>query len=144
IRLQAPGDHSPSDTEVVAVPEWWRMVGAMNDADKASLKRLSFAFMRRFAFVPVPLPSPQEFETLIQTAALSSGLVSTHPAYVEALKAIFAGQDGLRGLDLGMGFAIPKAMIKQAKAELGLDGSRTAEALLGSGLELYVAPQLQG
>jgi 5-methylcytosine-specific restriction protein B len=120
------------------------MVGAMNDADKASLKRLSFAFMRRFAFVPVPLPAPGAYEGLIQQAAVASGLAATHAEYVEGLKGIFARVDGLQGLALGMGFAIPKAMIKQALAELGLDPARTSHTLLGSGLELYLAPQLQG
>jgi 5-methylcytosine-specific restriction protein B len=144
IRLQVPGDHDPGDAEVIAVPDWWRMVGAMNDADKASLKRLSFAFMRRFAFVPVPLPAPGAYEGLIQQAAVASGLAATHAEYVEGLKGIFARVDGLQGLALGMGFAIPKAMIKQALAELGLDPARTSHTLLGSGLELYLAPQLQG
>ncbi len=99
IRLQVPGDHDPGDAEVIAVPDWWRMIGAMNDADKASLKRLSFAFMRRFAFVPVPLPSPEAYEALIQSAAASSKLDSTQPEFVEGLKAVFARADFFASFD---------------------------------------------
>ncbi len=38
------------------VPPSWRMVATANSADKATLYRLSYAFMRRFAFVHVPAP----------------------------------------------------------------------------------------
>ena len=34
----------------------WRMIGTLNISDKASLFQLSFAFLRRFAVVDVPLP----------------------------------------------------------------------------------------
>ncbi|MFX0172012.1 MAG: AAA family ATPase [Candidatus Hodarchaeota archaeon] len=39
----------------------WRIIGTMNEADKSSLYDLSFAFMRRFAFLYVPNPN---FETI--------------------------------------------------------------------------------
>jgi AAA domain (dynein-related subfamily) len=42
----------------IAIPHWWRMIGSMNDADRASLKRFSLAFARRFAMVPLDLPDP--------------------------------------------------------------------------------------
>lgn len=52
----------------VPVPGHWRMIGTMNTFDKASLYRLSYAFMRRFAFVEVPVPSDPEFRTIIAEA----------------------------------------------------------------------------
>lgn len=44
----------------------WRMLGTMNVSDKASLFQLSFAFLRRFAVVEVPLPSRQGYEALFR------------------------------------------------------------------------------
>ncbi|WP_339226035.1 AAA family ATPase [Oceanobacillus sp. FSL K6-2867] len=38
------------------IPRDWRMIGTMNTLDKASLYEMSYAFMRRFAFIPVGVP----------------------------------------------------------------------------------------
>jgi energy-coupling factor transporter ATP-binding protein EcfA2 len=46
----------------------WRMLGTMNASDKASLFQLSFAFLRRFAVVDVPLPPREEYTKLFETA----------------------------------------------------------------------------
>lgn len=42
----------------------WRLIGTLNARDKASLFRLSFAFLRRFAVVDVPLPAPDPYRKL--------------------------------------------------------------------------------
>jgi len=42
------------------VPDSWRIFATMNTYDKTSLYEMSYAFMRRFAFIPVPAP---EFAT---------------------------------------------------------------------------------
>lgn len=44
----------------------WRMLGTLNIADKASLFQLSFAFLRRFAVVDVPLPNREEYALLLR------------------------------------------------------------------------------
>jgi len=49
----------------------WRMIGTLNVSDKASLFQLSFAFLRRFAVVDVPLPARSDYETFL-TSALGS------------------------------------------------------------------------
>jgi energy-coupling factor transporter ATP-binding protein EcfA2 len=41
----------------------WRLIGTLNVSDKASLFQLSFAFLRRFAIVDVPLPEPHEYRS---------------------------------------------------------------------------------
>lgn len=46
----------------------WRIIGTMNTYDKNSLFTLSYAFMRRFALVPIPSPTIEEFKTIIQKA----------------------------------------------------------------------------
>ena len=38
------------------IPSDWRIIATMNTYDKASLYEMSYAFMRRFAFVPVDVP----------------------------------------------------------------------------------------
>ncbi len=39
----------------------WRLLGTLNVSDKASLFQLSFAFLRRFAVVDVPLPDEERY-----------------------------------------------------------------------------------
>lgn len=52
------------------IPDDWRLLGTMNTYDKTSLYQLSYAFMRRFAFIPVPVPGDSEIDrTLIQNYA---------------------------------------------------------------------------
>lgn len=38
------------------IPRSWRIIGMMNTIDKSSLFEMSYAFMRRFAFIPVSVP----------------------------------------------------------------------------------------
>ena len=45
-----------SDDRFVITPGW-RLIGTLNISDKASLFQLSFAFLRRFAVIDIPLPS---------------------------------------------------------------------------------------
>jgi len=144
IRLITGGEAPSDDIEAIHMPSWWRLIGAMNDSDKASLKKLSFAFVRRFAFIPVGMPSEAEYVALIDEVANSSGLRASQPAFVDSLKALFALPSGLKSIDMGMGFAIPKAMIQQVVAEVSVDPTRSKDQLLASALDLYVAPQFQG
>jgi MoxR-like ATPase len=46
----------PADNEYI-IPTDWRIIGTMNTFDKTSLYEMSYAFMRRFAFVPIKVPS---------------------------------------------------------------------------------------
>lgn len=56
---------SRSSTEgVFAITPSWRLVGTLNVSDKASLFRLSFAFLRRFAVIDVPLPAEDDYRSL--------------------------------------------------------------------------------
>ncbi|WP_233565386.1 AAA family ATPase [Halorubrum sp. Atlit-26R] len=53
-------DSSRGDVEVAPdkffIPEDWRMLATMNTLDKTSLYEMSYAFMRRWAFIPVGVP----------------------------------------------------------------------------------------
>jgi MoxR-like ATPase len=144
IRLVTGGEAPSGDVEAIHMPSWWRLIGAMNDSDKASLKRLSFAFVRRFAFIPVGLPAENEFAALIGNSAISAGLAAGQAPFVDSLKELFASAAGLSSIDMSMGFAIVRAMIQQAVAELSVDPTRSKDQLLASSLDLYVSPQFQG
>lgn len=65
-RIVVDGDRSASDRPTAdhryVIPEDWRMIATMNTFDKMSLYDLSYAFMRRFAFVRVPAPEPDDID----------------------------------------------------------------------------------
>ena len=62
LSLVPAGAEAPPQTEAVVVPTRWRIIATMNELDKATLYRMSFALMRRFAFVEV---EPPDDDTLI-------------------------------------------------------------------------------
>ena len=67
IRDVVIGASSSSDpAHVIDVPSNWRLIGTMNTFDKASLFQMSFAFMRRFAFIDVPVPNPENYKKLLE------------------------------------------------------------------------------
>jgi MoxR-like ATPase len=151
LRLRIQVDDSPAeaDIDVIPLPKWWRLIGAMNDADKASLKRLSLAFVRRFAFVPVGIPLAKDYEDL-----LAARLSETYgkevdddrlKAVLASLQRLFCSTDsGLAAIGMPLGPAIPLAIMRQAVREAKFDIGRSADALLAAALDLYVAPQFQG
>ncbi|MDJ1432446.1 AAA family ATPase [Halostagnicola sp. A-GB9-2] len=58
VEITTTGDHSGRVAEhQYLVPDSWRIFATMNTYDKTSLYEMSYAFMRRFAFVRVPAPS---------------------------------------------------------------------------------------
>ncbi len=137
------------DADVIVVPAWWRIVGSMNDADKASLKRLSMAFVRRFAFIPIDLPEPAVYDALIRVAVDKTDASKTGfgdmPGLTKVLIELFSNTDGgIGGIGLPLGPAFPLSIVRHADSEWRLDTGRSFEAVLASALELYVMPQFQG
>jgi MoxR-like ATPase len=62
-----PADaHVPeADVDALRIPREWRVISTMNVFDKSLLFEMSYALMRRFAFVEVPSPRPEAFRRLI-------------------------------------------------------------------------------
>jgi MoxR-like ATPase len=62
-----PPGATPPDGHVdpIPVPKDWRIIATMNVFDKTLLFEMSYALMRRFAFIEVPSPSLEEFKKLI-------------------------------------------------------------------------------
>ncbi len=58
-----PQQARPQEYDYVVHPNW-RILATMNIYDKSSLFAMSFAFMRRFAFVDVGVPDNEDFERL--------------------------------------------------------------------------------
>jgi hypothetical protein len=56
-----PAQHA----DVVEVPTAWRIIATMNVFDKTLLFEMSYALMRRFAFIEVPSPPDSTFVALI-------------------------------------------------------------------------------
>lgn len=85
-----PADReTPFGTEGITVPGRWRMIATMNEFDKATLHRLSYALMRRFAFVEVESPPDHVIEQLVAgPGALVTALLPVR-RFVELGPAIF-------------------------------------------------------
>ncbi|HEX2382803.1 MAG TPA: AAA family ATPase [Acidimicrobiales bacterium] len=60
------GVEPPQDTEPIRVPPRWRILATMNVFDKNLLFEMSYALMRRFAFVEVTSPSEDVFHRLLE------------------------------------------------------------------------------
>jgi AAA domain (dynein-related subfamily) len=69
IVLLPEGSPRPADGDVLPIPASWRIVATMNVFDKTLLFEMSFALMRRFAFIEVPSPDAAVFEALIEREA---------------------------------------------------------------------------
>jgi MoxR-like ATPase len=57
---------APTNCDIIRVPVPWRMIATMNVFDKELLYRLSYALMRRFAFIEVESPSDEVIANLLQ------------------------------------------------------------------------------
>jgi MoxR-like ATPase len=53
----------PLTTHHYYIPSDWRIIATMNTDDKSSLYRMSYAFMRRFAHISVPVPTASQINT---------------------------------------------------------------------------------
>ena len=60
------GVEPPPETEPIRVPPRWRIVATMNVFDKNLLFEMSYALMRRFAFVEVTCPSDEAYHELLE------------------------------------------------------------------------------
>jgi MoxR-like ATPase len=62
----SPDSHTYAESNyaVLKIPQSWRIVATMNVFDKSLLFEMSFALMRRFAFIEVPSPPEPVFRTV--------------------------------------------------------------------------------
>lgn len=129
----------------------WRLVATMNTKDKSSLYDLSFAFMRRFAFVYVPVPSLRTEEGIIKRSLLDpedgpnysttwtdkdDSLKAVIKKYHEEVSIIWAVVNGYREI----GPAIVEDVFQHLASYPGGD----QDAPLTSAITIYIFPQLEG
>lgn len=143
IRILPPGYPRQSEKDYV-LPATWRIIGTMNVYDKASLFEMSYAFMRRFAFVDVGIPDQVTFTGLINLFLRQVGLPDDSANQVaELLCSQLFKQDEVIMRHRPLGPAIARDMTRylaqrQApESQVGLD--HVAEAFL-----LYAVPQFDG
>src|SRR6476646_5527353 len=60
------GVEPPDETEPIRAPPPWRIIATMNVFDKNLLFEMSYALMRRFAFVEVTSPTEEVFSQLLE------------------------------------------------------------------------------
>ncbi len=65
ISLVPTGAESPEGTDPIRVPASWRIIATMNAMDKHLLFDMSYALMRRFAFIEVGTPAEAVYEQLL-------------------------------------------------------------------------------
>ncbi|MFQ5558925.1 MAG: AAA family ATPase [Acidimicrobiales bacterium] len=66
LSLVPSGVEAPEDTDVIRVPSNWRIIATMNVFDKNLLFEMSYALMRRFAFIEVGTPSDDAYRKLLK------------------------------------------------------------------------------
>lgn len=148
IKWSAPSEDATGEYVVTPI---WRLIGTLNTSDKASLFQLSFAFLRRFALVEVPLPEKEPYQAWfvtrlddveeplrseIATAAINLALVKEHelgPAILGDIarfinKALLETSTGQSMFDAQTAFLAAVRLLAVAQYE-GARPARIAEAL---------------
>jgi MoxR-like ATPase len=118
--------------DVLEIPKDWRIVATMNVFDKSLLFEMSYALMRRFAFIEVPSPSPKVFKDLIERWAEGS---TEAAGAAEALLAVRDVKD--------IGPAVYCDIARFARERVG-QGSVKPEDLRYQAFYSYLLPQFEG
>jgi MoxR-like ATPase len=136
------------------LPSRWRIIGTMNTLDKASLYQLSYAFMRRFAFIEVPAPDAYEMGEIIdrdlipREAKLQEKYEDFWETVLYYLKQVFADQDtGLQAAGFPVGAAIPLSILRYVSERFAmtLPGEfPDATEIFIDALESFLFPQFEG
>jgi MoxR-like ATPase len=139
-----PGSKTDDDElephEYVA-PSSWRILATMNSYDKTSLYEMSYAFMRRFAFIYVDAPeipdSDEEREQLVERYAGEWGIDAGEALYRDVGRIWYELNENVAERPIGP--AIVKDILQHASGSSGDSRRVLTEAVLS-----YVFPQLEG
>lgn len=124
-----------------AITPSWRLIGTLNISDKGSLFRLSFAFMRRFAVVDVPLPAEDDYRALFARWFAPLGRKEIEP-FVKLAMTVVGGPVQI-GPAIGRDFAqlIVEGLTETASGEPIF--ANDTEAIL-TAVRVLVVPQYEG
>lgn len=123
------------------LPDEWRLIATMNTDDKSSLYQMSYAFMRRFAFIEVPPPqvdiTPELVLKYIDVWGVTDGddLPFKHPVVI-AIAGIWAEIQSERSV----GPALIKDLITDLLQQYEMDG----QVDVTSPIKMYLIPQFEG
>lgn len=118
------GVEPPADTDVIRLPAKWRIIATMNVFDKNLLFEMSYALMRRFAFIEVGTPDEASYVRLLQ----GSGELVTKLLVLRSFS------------DLGPAVYLDSAKYAARRAQDDITGSR----LLYEVFYAYFLPQFEG
>jgi MoxR-like ATPase len=132
-RLRIVAGNQPNSDNTIYKVDYWRMIATLNEFDKMSLYEMSYAFLRRFALVHIPVP--RNYEELVSTWFGQSNS--------EVQKAVFSIVRGVLDAEIReIGPAVFESMSMYM-----LDRRQNAENELDhlvEAMELYMLPQFQG
>jgi DNA polymerase III delta prime subunit len=128
------------------IPDDWRMIATMNTLDKTSLYEMSYAFMRRWAFIPVGIPDLPTRKDGDDTAL--EELVGEYVSVWSTAGDIPEAQDhyepvGRIWRTVNEERAIGPAIVEDVYTHVAKAQSRDAADYI-SPLIMYVFPQLEG
>jgi MoxR-like ATPase len=130
--LAPEGASVPPGSDVITIPSSWRVVATMNVFDKSLLFEMSFALMRRFAFIEVPSPDLDVFEELIREAADEDEQAGELTMRLLALRA-----------EKDLGPALFMDMARYLKVRVHEDGADPGQ-LAFEAFYSYLLPQFEG
>jgi len=134
----------PLTTHHYYIPSDWRIIATMNTDDKSSLYRMSYAFMRRFAHISVPVPTAEQIDVaLIQEycasnrwdLSVSEGTRPDSEALFENVSTIWQAIQRRKQI----GPALIKDLIEHLLTQDETDTGEYAQAMA-----IYILPQLEG
>jgi hypothetical protein len=163
--LPAARDYSPDDPrgwepanvksgyDYVIHPNW-RILAAMNVYDKSYLFAMSFAFMRRFAFIDLDVPERDDYQALIRRWLDAKLPATVDPAELAGRAALLErfmlllDREKILMKRRALGPAILKDMVayvgERYKTEQLMASPAPLANLLCESCLLYVVPQLDG
>lgn len=124
----------PSTSTEYNIHSSWRIISTMNDFDKLSLYDISYAFMRRFAIIEIPVPDAETIHSFIDAICTEFS-----PDISDSLKHIHADCEGFRPIGPSIYQDISE-YIKECVNTFAL----SYDVALEQGFDLFVRPQLQG
>lgn len=84
------GVTAPPNTDPIRMPNSWRIIATLNSFDKHLLFDMSFALMRRFAFIEVGCPADEVYMRVLGDTADTLGQLLALRRFTELGPAIFA------------------------------------------------------
>jgi MoxR-like ATPase len=132
VLLPTGADSPIPDGDVLQIPENWRIIATMNVFDKSLLFEMSFALMRRFAFIEVASPPLVTFEELIDDNAAGETKAATLAKQLLALRDI-------KDLGPAVFIDLTKFLRERITLQPADDGQLLFEAFYS-----YLLPQFEG